>query len=185
LYGYPQPHVQPKVNGKSVQTRKVWKPKSSNVSSFVTSSVSIGVPPILTKSRNLVKSMPSIYKPRSMSKLHVKPLKKPNVEPYVRSSGMVSVVANNINEESVFVTPSKTDVVGPIKETLTEPDVASDVTISLAQPDHIKFESAFDNGKSQCKMMSVGDEKDGSRSDDQSVWSFLISLSEFMAKKGE
>ena len=85
--------------------------------------------------------------------------------------------------------PSKTVGVGPLKETLTQPDVASDVTTSLAQPDHIKFESesesAFDNGKSQCKMVSVGDEKDGSESDDQSVWSFLISLSEFMGKKGE
>jgi len=113
-----------------------------------------------------------------MSKLYVEPLKNPNVELNVKSSGMVFVVADNINEESVFVTPSKTAVVGPLKETLTQPDVASGVTTSLAQPDHIKFESesesAFDNGKSQCKMVSVGDEKDGSESDDQSVWSLLL-----------
>jgi hypothetical protein len=110
--------------------------------------------------------------------LHVEPLKNHNVKPNVKLSGMVSVVADNINKESVFVTPSKIVVVGPLEETLTQPDVASDVTTSLAQPDHIKFESesesAFDNGKSQCKMVSVGDEKDGSESDDQSVWSFLL-----------
>jgi hypothetical protein len=119
LYGYPQPHVQPKVSGKIAQARKEWKPKTPNVSSSVTSSVSIGVPPVLTKSSNLVKSVPSVYKPHSMSKLHVEPLKNPNVEPNVKSSGMVSVVADNINEENVFVTPSKTVVVGPLKENLT------------------------------------------------------------------
>ena len=55
-------------------------------------------------------------------------------------------------------------------------------------------ESASDNEKSQSRKVSdhedgnitfVGDKKDGLESDDQSVWSFLISLSEFMAKKGE
>jgi len=54
LYGYPQPHVQPKVRGKSVQARKEWKPKTPNVSSLMTSSASISVPPVLTKSGNLV-----------------------------------------------------------------------------------------------------------------------------------
>jgi hypothetical protein len=151
--------------------------------------VLISVLPVLTKSSNLVKSMPDIYKPHSMSKFHVEPLKNPNVEPSVKSTGMVSVVADNINEESVFVTPSKIVVVHPLKETLTQPDVASDVTTFLAQPDHIKFEfeseSAFDIGKSQCKMVSVCNDKDESESDGQSLWSFLTSLSEFMAKKGE
>jgi len=106
LYGYSQPHVQPKVSGKIVQARKEWKPKSPNVSSTVTSSVSISVPPILTKSSNLVKFVPGVYKPHSMSKLHVEPLKKPNVEPNIKSSSMVSVVADIINEENVFVIPS-------------------------------------------------------------------------------
>jgi hypothetical protein len=75
-------------------------------------------------------------------------------------------------------------------------DVALDVTTSLVQPDQIKFvaESASDNERFQSKNISdhgdsntvtVGDEKDGSESGDQSVWSFLISLSEFMATKGE
>jgi len=56
LYGYPQPHVHPKVSGKSVQARKEWKPKTPKVSSSVTSSASISVPPVLTKSSNLVQS---------------------------------------------------------------------------------------------------------------------------------
>ena len=81
----------------------------------------------MTKSNNLVESVSGVYKPHSMSKLYVEPLKNPNVE-----SGLVYVVADNINEESVFVTPSKKIVVGPLKETLTQPDVASDVTTSLA-----------------------------------------------------
>jgi hypothetical protein len=118
----------------------------------MTSSVSFSVPPVLTKASNLVELVHVVYKPHSMSKFHVEPLKNPNVEPNVKSSSMVSVVADNIYEESVFVTLSKTVVVGPLKETLTQPDAASDVTTSLAQPDHIKFESesesAFDNGKS-------------------------------------
>jgi len=63
-------------------------------------------------------------------------------------------------------------------KTSVAPDVALDVTTSLAQSDYIKFESesesAFDSGKSQCKLVSVCDEKDGSESDDQSVWSFLL-----------
>jgi len=167
-----------------VQARKEWKLKTPNVSSSVTSSVSIGVPPVLTKSSNLVKSVPDVYKPHAMSKLHVEPLKSPDVEPNVRSSDMVSIVADNINQESFFVNLSKTVVVGPLKETLTQPDVASDVTTSLTQPDHIKFESdsesTFDNGKSQCKMVSVCDENDGSESDDQSVWSFLLLRSYFL-----
>jgi len=54
LYGYPQPHVHPKVSGKSVQARKEWKLKTPKVSSSVTSSASISVPPVLTKSGNLV-----------------------------------------------------------------------------------------------------------------------------------
>jgi len=146
LYGYPQPHVQPKVSGKSVQDRKEWKPKTSNVSSFVTSFASISVPPVLTKSDNLVQS-------------------SLNVDD-----------ADNIINESVLLTPSKTTIA---------PDVASDVTESLVQSDQIKFvtESASDNEKSQskkvsdhedCNNVSVGDEKDGSESDDQSVWSFLL-----------
>jgi len=72
---------------------------------------------------------------------------------------------DNINEESIFVTLSKTDI-------------APDVTTPLAQPDHIKFksesESASDNEKSQSKMIVDGDEKNGSESDDQSVRSFLL-----------
>ena len=81
-------------------------------------------------------------------------------------------------------------------KTAIAPDVASDVTTSLVQPDQIKFmaKSAYNNEKSQSKKVSdhedgntvsVGDGKDGSKSDDQSVWSFLINLSEFMAKKGD
>jgi len=81
-------------------------------------------------------------------------------------------------------------------KTVIAPDVVSDVTTSLVQPDQIKFvvESTSNNEKSQSKkvsdhedgnIVSVGDEKDGSKSDDQSVWSFLISLPEFMAKRGE
>jgi hypothetical protein len=55
-------------------------------------------------------------------------------------------------------------------------------------------ESASDNEKSQSKKVSdhedgntvfVGDKKDGSESDDQSMWSFLIGLAYFMAKKEE
>jgi hypothetical protein len=56
LYGYPQSHVQPKVSGMIAQARKEWRPKTPNVSSSVTSSVSISVPPVLTKSGNLVQS---------------------------------------------------------------------------------------------------------------------------------
>jgi len=62
----------------------------------------------------------------------------------------------------------------------------------------MKFESeselVSDSEKSQSmkvsdhkdgNTVSVGDKKDGLESDNQSVWSFLISLSDFMAKKGE
>jgi len=119
--------------------------------------VLISVSPVLTKSGNLV-----------------------------QSSLNVADVDNTI-KEGVFVSVFKTAI---------GTDVASDVTTSLVQPDQIKFvaESASNNEKSQSKkvsdhedgnIVSVGDEKDGSKSDDQSVWSFLISLSEFMAKKGE
>lgn len=60
---------------------------------------------------------------------------------------------DNIIDESVFVTPSgivvfdpllapsKTFVVGPLRETLTQPDVVPDVTTFLVQPDQIEFES--------------------------------------------
>jgi hypothetical protein len=84
----------------------------------------------------------------------------------VQSSLNVADVDNTI-DKSVSVSACKTAIAS---------DVASDVTTSLVQPDQIKFESesAFDNGKFQCKMVSVGDEKDGSESDDQSVWSFLL-----------
>lgn len=146
MYGYPQPHVQPKVSGKIVQSRKELKPKTPNtrkrktlnVCSFVTSSTSIGVPPVLTKSGNLVEFVHGVYKPHSMSRLYVEALKNHNVEPNVKSSSKVSVVAGN---------------------------VVSDVTTSLVQSDQIKSksesESASDNEKSQSKMVIVGDENDG------------------------
>jgi len=93
------------------------------LSSYVTSSVSISVPPLFIKSGNLVQSSLNVV---------------------------------DINK-SVYVFAFKTAIA---------PDVASEVTTSLIQPDHIKFESesesAFDNGKSQCKMVFVCDEKDGS-----------------------
>ncbi len=157
LYGYPQPHDQPKVSGKIVQARKEWKPKSPNVSSTVTSSVSISVPPVLTMYGSLV-----------------------------QSSLNVADVDNTI-DKSVSVLSFKTAIAL---------DVALDVTTSLVQPNQIKFvaESASDNEKSQSKkvfdhedgnIVSVGDKKDESESNDQSVWIFLISLSEFMAQKGE
>ena len=180
MYGYPQPHVQPKVNDKIVLARKEWKPKTPNVSSSVTSSASIGVTPILTKSYNCAESVNGAYKPHSMSRLYVEPLKIPNDEENVKSYGKGSVVA----AKGVVVTPfetifdplsvtSKTVVVGPLKETLSKPDVVSDVTTSSTQPDQIvsESESAY--------------EKNGSENGDQSVWSLLLSLSEFIAKKGE
>ena len=197
LYGYPHPHVQPKVSGKIVQARKEWKPKTPtagkrktpNVSSSVTSSMSIGVPPVLTESENLAEFVHGVNNPHPMSNMYVKPLKNPNVEPNV----------DNIIDESVLVTPSRTivfdplsapsknNVVGPLKETLTQPDVTPNVTTSLVQPDQIESKSTSDNEKSQSKMVtdhdeeekvsnhedinyvSVGDEKDGSEGDDQSV----------------
>jgi len=114
----------------------------------VTSFASISVPPVLTKSGNLVQSSLNVAN------------------------------ADNIITESVLVTPSKTAIA---------PDVASDVTTSLVQSDQIKFmaESASNNEKSQSKKVfdhehynnvSVGDEKDGSESDDQSMWSFILFL---------
>jgi len=74
LYGYPQPHDKPKISGKIVQARKEWKPKTTNVrkrktpnvSSSMTSSASISVPPILTKSGNLVGFVHGDNKPYSM-----------------------------------------------------------------------------------------------------------------------
>jgi len=86
LYGYPQPHVQPKANGKIVQAKKEWNPKTPNarkrktpnVSSSVTFSTSIGVPYVLIKSGNLVKSVHNVYKPHSMSRLYVEHLQNPN-----------------------------------------------------------------------------------------------------------
>jgi uncharacterized coiled-coil protein SlyX len=56
LYGYPQPRVQPKVSGMIPQSRKEWRLKTPNVSSSVTSSMSISVPHVLTKSGNLGQS---------------------------------------------------------------------------------------------------------------------------------
>jgi len=154
---YPQPHVQQKGSGKSVQARKGWKPKTPNVSSPVTSSASISVPSVLTKSGN-----------SGQSSLNV-------------------ADADNTIEKCVSLSAFKTAIA---------PDVASDVTTSLVQPDQIKFvvESASDNEKSQSKkvfeyedgnIVSVGDKKDGLESNEQSVWSFMISLSLFMDKKGE
>jgi hypothetical protein len=104
----------------------------------VTSSASINVPPVLTKSGNLV-----------------------------QSSLNVADVDNTI-DKSVYVSACKTAIA---------PDVASDVTTSLVQPDQIKFvvEAASDNEKSQSKKVSdhedgntvsVVDDKDGSKSDD-------------------
>jgi len=123
----------------------------------VTSSTSINVPSVLTKSGNLGQSSLNVAN------------------------------ADNTIEKYVFVSAFKTPIAL---------DVALDVTTSLVQPDQIKFvaESASDNDKLQSKkvsdhkdgnIVSVGNEKDGSEGDDQSVWSFLISLSEFMAKKRE
>ena len=125
MYGYPQPHIQPKVSGKIVHARKEWKPKTPNVSSSVTTSASIGVTPVLTKSDNRAESVNGTYKPHSMSRLYFEPLKIPNVEPNVKLSGKDSVVA----DKGVVVTPSgtivdplsipsKTAVVRPLKETL-------------------------------------------------------------------
>ena len=113
---YPQPHVQPKVTGKSVQPRKEWKRKNPKVSSSVTSSASISVPPVLTKSGNLVQS------------------------------SLNAADADNIINEGVLVTHSKTAIA---------PDVASDVTASLVQSDQIKFvaESASDNEKFQRRLV--------------------------------
>ena len=114
-----------------------------------------------------------------MSRLNVEPFKIPIDEENVKSYGKGSVVANKgvvvapsgTIFDPLFV-PSKTVVVGPLKETLSQPDVASDATTSLAQ---IVSESES----------TTDDEKNGSESDDQSVWSLLMSLSEFIAKKGE
>jgi hypothetical protein len=102
-------------------------------------------------------------------------------------SSLNVVDVDNTIEKCVFVSAFKTAITS---------NVVSHVTTSLVQPDQLKFvaESTFDNERSQSKNVSdhedgntvtVGDEKDGSESGDQSVWSFLISLSEFMAKKGE
>jgi len=137
--------------------KKEWNPKTPNVSSSMTSSVSISVPPVLTKYGNLV-----------------------------QSSLNVADVDNTI-DKSVYVLSFKTAIA---------PNVALDVTTSLVQPNQIKCVavSASGNEKFESKKVfdhedgntvSVGDKKDGSESDDQSVWSFLISLLEFMAKKGE
>jgi len=119
LYRYPQSHVHPKVSGKSVQARKEWKPKSPKVSSYVTSSASINVSPVLTKFGNLVQSSLNVV---------------------------------NTIKEGFFVTAFKTAIA---------PDVASNVTTSLVQPDQIKFvaESASDNKKFQSKKVS--DHEDG------------------------
>jgi len=94
---------------------------------------------------------------------------------------------DNIIDKSVYVFAFKTVIA---------PDVASDATTFLVQPNQIKFvvESTSDNERSQSEKVSdhedgntvtIGDDNDVSESGDQSVWSFLISLSEFMAKKGE
>ena len=88
----------------------------------MTSSASISVPPVLTKSGNLVQS---------------------------------SLNVANV-DKSVCVSAFKTFIA---------PDVASNVTTSLAQPDHIKFESkseaesTSDNEKFQSKK--VFDHEDG------------------------
>jgi hypothetical protein len=175
LYGYPQPHAQPKVSGKIVQARKEWKPKSlaarniktPNVSFSMTSFASIGFPPVLTKFGNLVESVHGVNMPHSMSSLYVEPLKNPNVKPAI----------DNIIDESILMTPSRTVVfdplhvpskvvvIGSLKETLIQHDVASDVTTSSTQPDHIESESASNNEKSQSKMVT---------DNDQILWSFLL-----------
>jgi hypothetical protein len=151
LYGYPQPHVQPKVSGKIVQARKKWKPKipnarkrkTPNVSSSVTSSESISVPPVLTKSGNLVQS---VHKPYSMSKLYVEPLKNSNVEPNVKLSGMVSIVADNV-------------------------DTSKKIARKTGNLDNLRSIETL--GQSSLNVADV-DKKDGLESDDQSVWSYLL-----------
>jgi len=147
--------------------------KTLNVSSFVTSSTSIGVPPVL------VECVHGANKPHSMSCLYVEPLKNPIVELYnlrsvetLSQSSLNVAGVDNIIDESVLVTPSGTDIfyplsalsktvgVGPLKETLTQTYVAPNVTTSLVQPVHIESESASDNEKSQSKMVTANDEEE-------------------------
>jgi len=93
---------------------------------------------------------------------------------------------DNTIDKSVYVFSFKTAIA---------PDVALDITTSLVQPDQINFvvESASNNEKSQMKKVSdhedgntvsVGDKKDGSESDDQSLWSFLIVCQSLWIKRG-
>jgi hypothetical protein len=94
----------------------------------------------------------------------------------------------NLVQSSLNVADVDKNVSVSAFKTAIAPDVTSDVTTSLVQPDKIKFvaESASNNEKFQNKKVS--DHEDGNNAsvgNDPSVWSFLLSLSEFMAKKGE
>jgi len=93
---YSQPHVEPKVSGKSVQARKEWKPKNPKVSSSVTSSALISVPPVLTKFGNLVQSSLNVAD------------------------------ADNIINESVLVNTSKTAIAPDVASDVTASLVQSD-----------------------------------------------------------
>jgi len=159
LYGYPQPRDKPKVSGKIVQARKEWKPKTPNVKPSVKS---YGMVSIVADNIDTSKKIAS--KTGNLDNLRTTET--------LGQSNLNVVDAGSTIEEGAFLSPSKTAI-------------APDVTTSLAQHDHIKFESesVYDNEKSQSKKVSdhenvnyvfVGDEKDGSESDDQSVWSLLL-----------
>jgi len=56
LYVYPKQSEQKSSKSEMRNVKKEWKPKTPNVSSSMTSSVLISVPPVLTKYRNLGQS---------------------------------------------------------------------------------------------------------------------------------
>jgi len=115
LYGYHQPHVQPKVSGKSVQARKVWKPKTPNLSTSVTSSASISVPPVLTKSGNLV-----------------------------QSSLNVADVDNTI-DKSVYVFSFKTAIASDVTTFLVQPDQIKCVAESASNNENFQSKKVYDH----------------------------------------
>ena len=132
LYGYPQAHVQPKVSCKSVQARKEWKPKTPNVSSSVTSSMSISVPPDLTKSGNLV-----------------------------QYSFKVADVDNTI-DKSVYLSSFKNaiaaDVASDVTTSLVQPNQIKFVVDSASDNERTQSKKVSDHEDGN--TVTIGDEKD-------------------------
>ncbi|PNX91973.1 gag-protease polyprotein [Trifolium pratense] len=162
LYGYPQPHVQPKVSSKIVQGRKEWKPKEGS-SALITKASPITLVPAISSKKNETKT--SIVKKGTSMPVS----DSPSINVLfgtVRNSDSPVVVKKPHTMTSLVVD----SIVGSPKETLPESDVVFDVSTSVTQScqyvetiqDNPHIESEYDsseNENSQSKMVINNDQE--------------------------